>query len=215
MEQRAMCAPRRDERAVVELGFDRVADCLSRNQRNGQVRPHCELLSCTANLPKSRYNCFKQVILGELVLLGAVRKANLKYAGQSTSGTMHTINFGAGSTSSLEEDARVISFVYETAGVKEKTWHGRSKARSPSETRPRCGVSRSANGPWASLRRFWAGCISPSARSLASPVESRGLLRDWVFARRYMEEMRLMMWVSGWRRTIGCNSLLEAWKGKE
>ncbi|OIW24848.1 HET-domain-containing protein [Coniochaeta ligniaria NRRL 30616] len=91
------------------------------NER-GQFVPHCELVRCTVNLTKSQWNKFGQVISGELVLRGPVRKAKLTYAGQSTRGAMNTVDFGAGSTTQLEEDARLISVEHEVAGVKEKTW---------------------------------------------------------------------------------------------
>jgi hypothetical protein len=91
------------------------------NER-GEFVPHCEVLRCTTNLTKSQWNRFGEVTSGELVLRGPLRKAKLTYAGQSTSGAMNTIDFGAGSTTEIEEDARLISFEHEVAGVKEKTW---------------------------------------------------------------------------------------------
>lgn len=90
-------------------------------KEKGQFVPHCEVVSCTTNLTKSQWNQYGQVISGELVLRGPVRKAKLTYAGQSTSGAMNAVDFGYGSTE-LEEDARLISFEHEVAGVKEKTW---------------------------------------------------------------------------------------------
>jgi hypothetical protein len=90
---------------------------------SGRFVPHCEVVGCTTNLTRSQWNRFGRVVSGELVVRGPVRKAKLTYAAQSQRvGALNSVDFGAGSTSQLEEDARLVSFEYETAGGSGKTW---------------------------------------------------------------------------------------------
>jgi len=87
----------------------------------GRFVPHCEVVSCSTDLTESQWNRFGQVMGGELVLRGPVRKAKLTYVGQTDIGGSR-VDFGGGSTSELEEDAWMVSFEQEVAGVREKGW---------------------------------------------------------------------------------------------
>lgn len=84
--------------------------------------PHYAVVRCTTNLTKSQWNRFGQVISGELVLRGPVRKAKMSYSVRSTRGALNMIDYGAGSTTQLELDAQLVSDEQEVTGVKEKIW---------------------------------------------------------------------------------------------